>query len=101
MKLIVFDCDSTLATIEGIEELADGANAEVRTRIAELTNEAMEALKAYIEKGKTYCFLGSSGVGKSSLINKLIGTDEECERLNGKPVTVTQHQEVKNISSKF
>ncbi len=40
-----------------------------------LTNEAMDALKAYIEKGKTYCFLGSSGVGKSSLINKLIGED--------------------------
>jgi ribosome biogenesis GTPase len=40
-----------------------------------LTHEAMDALKAYIEKGKTYCFLGSSGVGKSSLINKLIGKD--------------------------
>jgi ribosome biogenesis GTPase len=30
-------------------------------------------LKNYITKGKTYCFLGSSGVGKSSLINKLLG----------------------------
>ncbi|MFT4647125.1 MAG: phosphoserine phosphatase [Glaciecola sp.] len=39
---IVFDCDSTLATIEGIEELADGASAEVRARIAHLTDEAME-----------------------------------------------------------
>ena len=26
----------------------------------------------YITRGKTYCFLGSSGVGKSSLINKLL-----------------------------
>ena len=40
-----------------------------------LTNEGLDALKVYIEKGKTYCFLGSSGVGKSSLINKLIGED--------------------------
>lgn len=38
-------------------------------------DNGLEALRAYIERGKTYCFLGSSGVGKSSLINKLIGKD--------------------------
>lgn len=37
------------------------------------TNEGLDKLKEYIIKGKTYCFLGSSGVGKSSLINKLLG----------------------------
>jgi len=40
-----------------------------------LTNEGLEKLKKYIVKGKTYCFLGSSGVGKSSLINKLLGEE--------------------------
>jgi ribosome biogenesis GTPase len=29
-------------------------------------------LRSYIRPSKTYCFLGSSGVGKSSLINKLL-----------------------------
>jgi ribosome biogenesis GTPase len=38
-----------------------------------VTDTGLDGLKQYIEKGKTYCFLGSSGVGKSSLINKLIG----------------------------
>ncbi|MFA5249729.1 MAG: ribosome small subunit-dependent GTPase A [Candidatus Paceibacterota bacterium] len=38
-----------------------------------ITDEGLDELKKYITKGKTYCFLGSSGVGKSSLINKLIG----------------------------
>ncbi|MDD5589999.1 MAG: ribosome small subunit-dependent GTPase A [Candidatus Portnoybacteria bacterium] len=38
-----------------------------------ITSEGLDKLKAYIIKGKTYCFLGSSGVGKSSLINKLLG----------------------------
>ena len=37
------------------------------------TNQGLEELRNYILKGKTYCFLGSSGVGKSSLINKLLG----------------------------
>jgi len=38
-----------------------------------VTNEGLSELNMYMEKGKTYCFLGSSGVGKSSLINKLLG----------------------------
>ncbi len=32
-------------------------------------------LQNYLQSGKTYCFLGSSGVGKSSIINKLLGKD--------------------------
>ncbi|WP_211093162.1 ribosome small subunit-dependent GTPase A [Flammeovirga agarivorans] len=32
----------------------------------------IEQLTALIQEGKTYCFLGSSGVGKSSLINILL-----------------------------
>ena len=38
-----------------------------------VNNGRLDELKRYIVKGKTYCFLGSSGVGKSSLINKLLG----------------------------
>ncbi len=38
-----------------------------------ITNDGLDNLKTCILKGKTYCFLGSSGVGKSSLINKLLG----------------------------
>lgn len=41
--------------------------------ISTVTNDGLGRLKTYIEKGKTYCFLGSSGVGKSTLINRLIG----------------------------
>jgi ribosome biogenesis GTPase len=40
-----------------------------------LTERGLDDLKKYIIKGQTYCFLGSSGVGKSSLINKLLGED--------------------------
>ncbi len=40
-----------------------------------MNSNGLDKLNAYILPGKTYCFLGSSGVGKSSLINKLIGKD--------------------------
>lgn len=41
-----------------------------------ITNDGLDDLKKHIEKGKTYCFLGSSGVGKSTLINSLLQKDE-------------------------
>jgi ribosome biogenesis GTPase len=40
-----------------------------------ITDKAINQLKNYLQADKTYCFLGSSGVGKSSIINKLLGKD--------------------------
>jgi len=62
------------------EEL-DSKLAQIKKRFSDIdifltstiTNEGISKLKTDLAKGKTYCFLGSSGVGKSSLINKLIG----------------------------
>src|SRR5258706_8813294 len=39
---IVFDCDSTLSRIEGIEELSKARPAAVVAEIAELTAQAMD-----------------------------------------------------------
>jgi len=41
--------------------------------ISNETNDGYELVNSIIEKGKTYCMLGSSGVGKSSLVNNLSG----------------------------
>lgn len=41
--------------------------------ISNVSNAGIDELNQYIEKGKTYCMLGSSGVGKSTLINSLAG----------------------------
>lgn len=54
---------------------------KIRHRIAQIpvvaisneTPNGYQALTPLIEKGKTYCMLGSSGVGKSTLLNNLSG----------------------------
>lgn len=43
--------------------------------ISNVTKDGYSILEHIIEKGRTYCMLGSSGVGKSTLINNLCGKD--------------------------
>jgi len=43
--------------------------------VSAVTGEGIDKLKKYLEKGKTLVFLGSSGVGKSSLVNALAGKE--------------------------
>ncbi len=42
--------------------------------ISNLSGDGIAEIKTILQKGKTYCLLGSSGVGKSTLINTLTGT---------------------------
>ncbi len=50
----------------------------VAVSIIAISNQSLvglDKIKALIEKGKTYCLLGSSGVGKSTLLNLLNGKE--------------------------
>lgn len=41
-KLLIFDCDSTLSSIEGIDELGRLRGPDIFKRVEEMTNEAMD-----------------------------------------------------------
>jgi ribosome biogenesis GTPase len=41
--------------------------------VSALKGEGLDGVRSLVERGKTAAFLGSSGVGKSSLINRLLG----------------------------
>lgn len=62
------------------------------------TNTGISELKKIIEKGKTYCLLGSSGVGKSTLLNNLLGknlmTTNTVSDFTSKGRHTTSHREL-------
>ena len=64
--------------VASIEVVAPGVEVHL---VSSKTGYGMEALKKYLLPGKTVVFLGSSGVGKSSLVNALAG--EEIMGVNG------------------
>jgi ribosome biogenesis GTPase len=63
---------------------AAGVTAPVLS-LSNVTREGIDDLRRLLLPSKTYCFVGSSGVGKSTIINQLIGR----ERLQTKGVSET------------
>lgn len=64
--------------VRTVERLAAGVSVYV---VSAKTGAGLCALTDYVAPGKTIVFLGSSGVGKSSLVNALAG--EEIMAVNG------------------
>jgi len=63
----------------------------------------LETLTDMLETGKTYCFLGSSGVGKSTVINHLLQSQEiktaEISLSTSKGKHTTTHRELFQLSN--
>ncbi len=65
-------CPDASARIAQIQTVADSAAVHA---ISALHGIGLEALGPYCAPGHTIALLGSSGVGKSTLINRLLGTE--------------------------
>ena len=78
-KAVVLVNKSDIFPKEQCQEAADAIralspDAEVHVTSVE-KNKGLKALKSYLTHGATVAIVGSSGVGKSALINQLLGDD--------------------------
>jgi ribosome biogenesis GTPase len=68
-----------LIETKDLEELLLQVKGRIKnTPIFAISNQSqngIEEIRSHLIKGKTYCLLGSSGVGKSTLINTLTGSE--------------------------
>ena len=58
--------------VDEVQSVAFGVDVYA---VSTVTNDGIENIKKYFEKGNTIVFLGSSGVGKSTLVNTLYGEE--------------------------
>lgn len=65
-------CNDIADKITEVESVAFGVDMVVTSSVAE---NGIDEIIPYLKTGKTASFIGSSGVGKSTLINRLLGDD--------------------------
>jgi ribosome biogenesis GTPase / thiamine phosphate phosphatase len=70
-------CRDPLALLVEAEQVALGVSTHV---VSNLTGEGLDGLAPYLGPAKTVALLGSSGVGKSSLANRLLGGDVQVTK---------------------
>ncbi len=90
-----------LITEEELQTILDQVNQRIKdVPVVTVSSETVgySQLQPYIESGKTYCLLGSSGVGKSTLLNNLSGKEQmktgEISSAVNKGRHITSHREL-------
>ena len=93
---------------DGDEEFFDELREEVGyaariLEISSLTGEGMDLVNEYVKPGQTLAFIGSSGVGKSTLLNTLMGEEwqatQEIQEWSGKGRHTTTSRELVMLPS--
>jgi len=87
-------CPDTRTRVIEVESVAPGVDVVVTSSFSD---EGLAPVRRYLRKGQTVGFIGSSGVGKSTLINKLMNKEvlaTGAMRTGGKGSHTTTHRQM-------
>jgi len=88
-------CPDVAAAVAAVEAVAVGAPV---LAISSLTGEGLDAVRGYLAAGRTAVMVGSSGVGKSTLLNALLGAERMVTQAiredDGRGRHTTSHREL-------
>lgn len=87
-------CDDVAAAVNGVTDVAMGANV---VAVCALDGSGIEGLEVHLVGDPTIALLGTSGVGKSTLINRLLGEElmvTKKVRWDGKGRHTTSHRQL-------
>jgi len=66
-------CGNLDEVVRNVQDIAAGVSVHV---LSALDGRGVDELRPYLRVGQTIALLGSSGVGKTTIINKILGTDD-------------------------
>lgn len=88
-------CDDVETKFEDVIAISMGAPVHA---LCAIKGEGLEELEQYFTPGQTIALIGSSGVGKSTLINRLIGSErqtvKEVREHDDRGLHTTRHREL-------
>ncbi len=88
-------CPEYDARVNEVESIAIGTDV---LAVSAIESTGIDLLARYLKKGQTVAFLGSSGVGKSTIINSLLGTEymkvNEVNEVGSRGRHTTTHREL-------
>ncbi len=102
VKPVIVLSKTDLIEIQTLEHIKQEIGSRIKNvpvfAISNLTNEGFSHMNSFLKPEKTYCMLGSSGVGKSSFLNRLSGKSlmetGNISDSTGKGRHITTHREL-------